>query len=424
MRDRAAAGRADLRAAARPLRPRAGADRDRRLWVFTMFEFLLTLFRLDERASAFFAFTVANVLVTIPVTVWLVVVEDEGARGLLLGQYAPAPPSSPGCWSPAPPPAAGPRLAAAAADDPLRPADDARRALALLAQLHRPRSCSSASRPRRGRALRALRSSSPRRSTCWSAGFQLAWPPLAYSIRDDDEARRAYAVIVTWFVAGLRLRRRRAVAALALDRAAAGGARVLRVLRGDRPGLDRGDALRALPGAGRRPRPHRPHRVQLPGDRSRHRSPTSASTCSWSRPGDRRRRRRAGRLLRRRAGADVRLHPAPLPGALRVAAARPGRVRWSRGAGRRPGSCCCRPRGSAGWSRAPRSGRLSGWRSGRPASSPRRSAGSASVPRDPRAAPPLRARAGPARERPSRQVGPGSPARPYEAGPRDEDARP
>jgi O-antigen/teichoic acid export membrane protein len=33
-------------------------------------------------------------------------------------------------------------------------------------------------------------------------GFQLAWPPLAYSIRDDEEARRAYAAIVTWFVAG------------------------------------------------------------------------------------------------------------------------------------------------------------------------------------------------------------------------------
>src|SRR5215211_4777090 len=58
------------------------------LWVFTMFEFLLALFRLDERAKAFFAFTVSNVLVTIPVTVWLVVVEDEGARGLLIGQYA------------------------------------------------------------------------------------------------------------------------------------------------------------------------------------------------------------------------------------------------------------------------------------------------------------------------------------------------
>src|SRR3954451_11348350 len=33
-------------------------------------------------------------------------------------------------------------------------------------------------------------------------GFQLAWPPLAYSIRDDDEARRAYSAVVTYFVAG------------------------------------------------------------------------------------------------------------------------------------------------------------------------------------------------------------------------------
>ena len=57
------------------------------LWVFTMFEFLITLFRLDERAKAYFVFTVANVLVTIPVTVWLVVGEDKGASGLLWGQY-------------------------------------------------------------------------------------------------------------------------------------------------------------------------------------------------------------------------------------------------------------------------------------------------------------------------------------------------
>src|SRR5262245_23340836 len=34
------------------------------LWVFTMYEFLLALFRLDERAKAFLAFTVSNVLVT------------------------------------------------------------------------------------------------------------------------------------------------------------------------------------------------------------------------------------------------------------------------------------------------------------------------------------------------------------------------
>jgi O-antigen/teichoic acid export membrane protein len=32
-------------------------------------------------------------------------------------------------------------------------------------------------------------------------GFQLAWPPLAYSIADDDEARGAYALVFTWFAA-------------------------------------------------------------------------------------------------------------------------------------------------------------------------------------------------------------------------------
>jgi O-antigen/teichoic acid export membrane protein len=32
-------------------------------------------------------------------------------------------------------------------------------------------------------------------------GLQLAWPPLAYSIQDDEEARRVYAQIFTWFAA-------------------------------------------------------------------------------------------------------------------------------------------------------------------------------------------------------------------------------
>ena len=32
-------------------------------------------------------------------------------------------------------------------------------------------------------------------------GFQLAFPPLAYSIHDDEEARRAYSLVVTWFAA-------------------------------------------------------------------------------------------------------------------------------------------------------------------------------------------------------------------------------
>ena len=58
------------------------------LWVFTNYELLMALFRLDERARAYFAASIANVLLTVMLTVWLVVGEDEGARGLLVGNFA------------------------------------------------------------------------------------------------------------------------------------------------------------------------------------------------------------------------------------------------------------------------------------------------------------------------------------------------
>jgi O-antigen/teichoic acid export membrane protein len=57
------------------------------LWVATLFEYLLTLFRLDERARAYFVTTIANVLGTIGLTIVLVVGAGDGARGLLLGSY-------------------------------------------------------------------------------------------------------------------------------------------------------------------------------------------------------------------------------------------------------------------------------------------------------------------------------------------------
>ncbi len=57
------------------------------LWVLTMVEYLLTLFRLEERARAYFVTTIVNVLAAIGLTVVLVVGRGEGARGLLLGSY-------------------------------------------------------------------------------------------------------------------------------------------------------------------------------------------------------------------------------------------------------------------------------------------------------------------------------------------------
>jgi O-antigen/teichoic acid export membrane protein len=170
------------------------------LWIFTMYEFLLALFRLDERAKAFFAFTVSNVLIAIPVTVWLVVVEDEGARGLLLGQYV-----------------SGAAFLIALLITQRRriglfPDRSLLRRLVRFGLPTMPAELSLYSLNFIDRVLivrlvgladAGLYSLSVKFAQAVNVlvkGFQLAWPPLAYSIQDDDEARRAYAVIVTWFV--------------------------------------------------------------------------------------------------------------------------------------------------------------------------------------------------------------------------------
>jgi O-antigen/teichoic acid export membrane protein len=170
------------------------------LWVFTMFEFLLTLFRLDERAKAFFAFTVANVLVTIPATVWLVVGEDEGARGLLLGQYATGAVFLAGLVI-----AQHRRLSLIPDLSLLRrlirfglPTMPAELSLYSLNFIDRVLIVRLVGLSDAG--LYSLSVKFAQAVNVLVKGFQLAWPPLAYSIRDDDEARRAYAVIVTWFV--------------------------------------------------------------------------------------------------------------------------------------------------------------------------------------------------------------------------------
>ena len=241
------------------------------LWVFTMYEFLLALFRLDERARAFLAFTVSNVLVTIPATVWLVVVEEEGAQGLLLGQYAT------GAVFLAALLITQRRRLALIPDFlllrrmtrfglPTMPAELSLYSLNFIDRVLLVRLAGLADA-----GLYALSVKFAQAVNVLVKGFQLAWPPLAYSIEDDDEARRAYAVIVTWFVAVCTFFVAGHVAVLPLDRPRTGGARVLPVLRGDRAGLHRGDALRALSGPGGGARPYRPHRVQLPGHRSGHR---------------------------------------------------------------------------------------------------------------------------------------------------------
>jgi O-antigen/teichoic acid export membrane protein len=171
------------------------------LWVATLHEYLLTLFRLEERARAFFLVTIANVLAAIALTVVLVVGEDEGARGLLLGSYISGAAFVLGLI------VVHRRRLSLRLDRPLlrrmlrfglptMPAELSLYALNFVDRIIIVRMVGLAEA-----GLYSLAVKFSQAVNVLARGFQLAWPPLAYSIRDDDEARRAYAAVVTWFLA-------------------------------------------------------------------------------------------------------------------------------------------------------------------------------------------------------------------------------
>jgi O-antigen/teichoic acid export membrane protein len=173
------------------------------LWTLTLWEYALTLLRVDERARAYFGLTVLNVLATIPVTVWLVVVEDQGAAGILWGTFATG--------------AAflvvqlwrerrriGLRFESGLLRRMMRfglPTMPAELTLYSLNFIDRILIVRLAGLAEAG--LYALAIKFAQAINVLARGFQLAFPPLAYSIADDDEARRAYSLIVTWFAAVL-----------------------------------------------------------------------------------------------------------------------------------------------------------------------------------------------------------------------------
>jgi O-antigen/teichoic acid export membrane protein len=172
------------------------------LWVLTLWEFLLTLFRLEERARAFFVTTIFNVLAAIALTVVLVVGFDEGARGLLLGSYATGAAFVIGLallqWR---------RLSLRFDTGLLRrlfrfglPTMPAEVSLYLLNFIDRLIIVRTVGLAEAG--LYSLAVKFAQAVNVLVRGFQLAWPPLAYSIRSDEEARRIYATVVTLFTAG------------------------------------------------------------------------------------------------------------------------------------------------------------------------------------------------------------------------------
>ncbi|HKZ13911.1 MAG TPA: oligosaccharide flippase family protein [Solirubrobacterales bacterium] len=172
------------------------------LWVATLFEYLLTLYRLDERARAYFVTTIANVVGTIALTVVLVVGVGDGARGLLIGSYLTGAVFVLGMIF-----EQRRRLTLRVEVPLLRrllrfglPTMPAEVSLYLLNFADRLIITRSLGLTEAG--LYSLAVKFAQAVNVLVRGFQLAWPPLAYSIRDDDEARRTYANVITLFLAG------------------------------------------------------------------------------------------------------------------------------------------------------------------------------------------------------------------------------
>jgi len=171
------------------------------LWIATLFEYLLTLYRLDERARAYFTITMANVVATIGLTVVLVVGVGDGARGLLLGSYVVG-----GVFVLAMIFEQRRRLTLVVDAPLLRrllrfglPTMPAEVSLYLLNLVDRVIIVHVAGPTQLG--LYSIAVKFAQAVNTLVRGFQLAWPPLAYSIRDDDEARRTYANVITLFLA-------------------------------------------------------------------------------------------------------------------------------------------------------------------------------------------------------------------------------
>jgi O-antigen/teichoic acid export membrane protein len=172
------------------------------VWAFTNLEIAYALLRVDERRRTYLTASVTNVVLTVALTVTLVVGFDTGARGYVLGNYAASTVVLVGLWAFAlrgrigldlrAPRTLGPLLRFGA---PTVPADAAVFALNVVDRAWLLRADSPAAAGVYAVAVKlatvvivAVR------------GFQYAWPPLAYSIVDEDEARHLYALVTTAYV--------------------------------------------------------------------------------------------------------------------------------------------------------------------------------------------------------------------------------
>ena len=183
------------------------------LWAFTNLELAYALLRVDERLRAYATASLTNVVLTIASSVLLVVVLGDGARGLLLGNYGASALVLLALWwwmrrrliTRHPVHEATRVLLRFGL--PTVPAEASVYALSIVDRYYIYHD--------RSPALAGLYSIAVKLAGAVAfivRAFQYAWPPLAYSVKDDAEAARLYGLVTTYYllvsgmvVAGLTL---------------------------------------------------------------------------------------------------------------------------------------------------------------------------------------------------------------------------
>ncbi len=169
------------------------------LWAFTNLEMVYAQLRVDERKRAYVYASGANVAMTVAFTVVLVVFADQGARGLLLGNFGASALVVLGLWW-----VLRGRVSLRFRIADLRamlrfglptvPADASVYALQVADRFYLFRVFSHSAAGQYAIAIKLA-------TVVFVAvrGFQYAWPPLAYSIESDEEAGRLYSLVSTYY---------------------------------------------------------------------------------------------------------------------------------------------------------------------------------------------------------------------------------
>jgi O-antigen/teichoic acid export membrane protein len=169
------------------------------LWAFTNLEMVYAQLRVDERKRVYIYASGANVAMTVVFTILLVVFAKQGARGLLLGNFGASAVVVLGLWC-----VLRRRVSLRVRFADLRamlrfglptvPADASVYALQVADRLYLYRVFSRGAAGDYAIAIKLA-------TVVFVAvrGFQYAWPPLAYSIEDDEEAGRLYALVTTYY---------------------------------------------------------------------------------------------------------------------------------------------------------------------------------------------------------------------------------